>query len=284
MKNIKRRNALIIAAVLATVLGAAYIAAGLDGRLQVTEYAVSSAKFDKNICIVLITDLHSCRYGSTQAELINAVAAARPDLVLLGGDICDDQIPDTNTELLLKGIAGHFPCYYVTGNHEYWSRRVDSMLALFRRYGVTVLEGQMVTVSIRGCSINLCGITDPDVINYTDSKRSAAQQLAELKSMSKKGLYTILLAHRPELIGQYSSCGFDLVLAGHAHGGQWRLPGGGGTGLYAPNQGFFPRWAGGEYAVGSTRMIVSRGLARESTRIPRLYNRPELVVVELRPE
>ena len=76
--------------------------------------------------------------------------------------------------------------------------------------------------------------------------------------------------------------GFELVLAGHAHGGQWRLPGLL-NGLFAPDQGLFPTYAGGRYALGDTTLLVSRGLARESTRLPRFYNRPELVMVELRP-
>ena len=73
-----------------------------------------------------------------------------------------------------------------------------------------------------------------------------------------------------------------LLLAGHAHGGQWRLPGLL-NGLFAPDQGLFPTYAGGRYALGDTTLLVSRGLARESTRLPRFYNRPELVMVELRP-
>ena len=96
--------------------------------------------------------------------------------------------------------------------------------------------------------------------------------------------FSILLTHRPERVEDYTGRGFDLVLAGHAHGGQWRLPGLI-NGLIAPNQGLFPRYAGGRYALdGDTTMIVSRGLARESTRIPRLFNRPELVVVDILPE
>ena len=95
--------------------------------------------------------------------------------------------------------------------------------------------------------------------------------------------YTILLAHRPERIGAYRQYPFDLVVSGHAHGGQWRIPGLL-NGLYAPNQGLFPQYAGGCYDEDGMAFVVSRGLARESTRIPRLFNPPELVVVDLVPE
>ena len=92
---------------------------------------------------------------------------------------------------------------------------------------------------------------------------------------------TVLLANRPELIEKYDVHDFDLVVSGHAHGGQVRIPGLL-NGLYAPNQGWFPPYAGGEYEVNGTTMIVSRGLARETTRLPRIFNRPELVIVELK--
>ena len=90
------------------------------------------------------------------------------------------------------------------------------------------------------------------------------------------------MTHRPERVSDYAGSGFDLVLAGHAHGGQWRLPGLI-NGVLAPNQGMFPTYAGGRYEIGGATLIVSRGLARESTRVPRLFNRPELVVVDIEP-
>lgn len=93
-------------------------------------------------------------------------------------------------------------------------------------------------------------------------------------------MYTILLTHRPERLDVYCQYGFDLVLAGHAHGGQWRIPGIV-NGLWAPNQRLFPAYAGGRYEQNGTTMIVSRGLARESTWLPRWYNRPELVIIDL---
>ncbi len=96
----------------------------------------------------------------------------------------------------------------------------------------------------------------------------------------KNDYYTVLLSHRPEFFELYTEYNFDLVLSGHAHGGQWRIPYIL-NGLYAPNQGVFPKYAGGEYTENNTTMIVSRGLARESTLLPRFYNRPELVIIDL---
>lgn len=250
-------------------------------KLQTRFYTVESDKLSGSVRIALVTDLHSCQYGEGQEALIEAIDRQNPDLVLLGGDICDDVIPNDGTEALLKGIAHRYLCYYVTGNHEYWSGDIEGILELLRSYGVNVLDGNYDVIQVRGQVLNICGVTDPDVIGYTDSERDVEQQLKELDQVNENGYFTILLAHRPEKIEEYAEHDFDLVLSGHTHGGQWRLPGLL-NGVYAPDQGIFPKYAGGEYMVDGTRMVVSRGLARESTRVPRIFNRPELVVVDLK--
>lgn len=99
-----------------------------DVRLKTVHYTITSDKINTPLRIALVTDLHSCKYGTNQKTLINAVDKEKPDLVLLGGDIFDDVIPDDNTKNFLTAIAKRYPCYYVTGNHEYWSRRVARCL------------------------------------------------------------------------------------------------------------------------------------------------------------
>lgn len=272
----RRRKLLWLLPVLAV-----FCAAALDCRLQLRTYTIDAEEISVPVRIALVTDLHSCKYGEGQRELIDAVESLNPDLVLLGGDIFDDQLPDTNTELFLAGIADSCPCYYVTGNHEHWSgeEAFAVKMDILRRYGITILSGETETISVKGKQITLCGVEDPDA--HTGNKQEAfLAQLDELKRLSDNGGYTILLSHRPEYFDPYAERGFDLVLCGHAHGGQWRLPlll----NGLYAPDQGWFPEYAGGIYAQGDTTMIVSCGLARESTRLPRIFNRPELVLTEL---
>lgn len=267
-------TAVLLAAVTAGLLSA------FDTRLTVRHYTISSEKLTGTVRMLLITDLHSCEYGDSQSGLIEAIARQNPDVILLGGDICDDLLPHDNVEALLKGIARRYPCYYVTGNHEYWSRDIGTILDLFRSYGVTVLDGSCKALTVKGQRIRLCGITDPDATKYTDSAIDVQEQLNRLRPETQSKDFTILLAHRPELIEAYADCGFDAVLSGHTHGGQWRLPGVV-NGLLAPDQGLFPRYAGGIYTVDHTVLVVSRGLAKESTRIPRIFNRPELVTVEL---
>ena len=269
----------ILALLLACILGIIALFA-FNTKMKIQHYSLESEKLTAPVRIVLITDLHSCSYGKGQRELIDAIHAQKPDIILLGGDICDDKLPHRNTELVLRAIADKYPCYYVTGNHEYWSREIEKILKIFESYNVPVLEGSFDTIDVRGQKLNICGISDPDILKYTDKNYSITEQLKDAAVASENGNYSILLAHRPELIDSYLNYDFDLILAGHAHGGQWRLPGII-NGLFAPNQGFFPRYAGGKYRFDDSYMIVSRGLARESTRIPRIFNRPELVVIDI---
>ncbi|WMI80400.1 metallophosphoesterase [Anaerotignum sp. MB30-C6] len=251
-----------------------------DVRLKTVTYTINTEKLTDQIRIALVTDLHSCRYGDDQENLIQAIEKENPDLILLGGDICDDRIPHNNTQKLLKSITKKYPCYYVTGNHEYWTGDIEKVLDIFRAYNVNILQGTFETIEVNGQKLNICGIDDPDAERW-GTNISIAQQLEALKSTSENGFYTVLLSHRPELIETYLEYNFDLILSGHAHGGQWRIPGIL-NGLLAPNQGWFPPYAGGEYSFDNSKMIVSRGLARESTRVPRIFNRPELVIVNLK--
>ena len=262
---------------------------GFYNGLAIRRYSVEATGIARPVRIALVTDLHSCAYGPGQRELLEAIDAQAPDLILLGGDIFDDGLPDDNAEAFLRGIGGRYPVYYVTGNHEYWSGE-DSFarkMAILEECGIVRLSGETVVFEANGSRITICGVDDPyawaDSYGFAErTEGSFREQVSELASHAEGGEYTILLTHRPELLDVYSHYDFDLVLAGHAHGGQWRIPGIM-NGLYAPNQGLFPAYAGGRYEQNGTVMIVSRGLARESTRVPRWYNRPELVIIDLEP-
>ena len=278
----KRKILLILLAVLLLL-----VLPGFYNALTIRRYTVGASGIARPVRIALITDLHSCAYGEGQRELLDAIDAETPDLILLGGDIFDDDLPDDNAEIFLQGIAGRYPVYYVTGNHEYWSGEAGfaRKMAILEECGIIRLSGNTAAVEANGTRISLCGVDDPyawaDNSGFTERTEGGfREQAAQVAAQAEDGAFTILLTHRPELLDVYSQYGFDLVLAGHAHGGQWRVPGIL-NGLWAPHQGLFPAYAGGQYERGGTVMIVSRGLARESTRVPRWYNRPELVMIEL---
>ncbi len=253
----------------------------LDQRLKKVTYHLSSEKVKKPFRIAHISDLHGCYYGKNQNTLVKAIKKAKPDLILFTGDIFDDIIPYDNAEILLSAIALQYPCYYVTGNHEYRGRDITNILDIITSYGVKILDGSRDMIEINGNIINICGISDPNAVKYVPEQESVVKQLNNLEKQIPPEYYTIFLSHRPELIETYLHYPFDLTLAGHAHGGQWRIPFLC-NGVYSPNQGIFPKYAGGHYSFPDMDFIVSRGLARETTFVPRIWNRPELVIIDVK--
>lgn len=273
----KRSKKLLLAGGIAAAL---LVWAGLDTSLTVQIYTVESGKVEAPVRLALLTDLHSCDYGEGQRELLDAVEEQDPDLVLLGGDIVDDgpEMPEERALATVEALAERWPTYYVTGNHEYRTGRAEEIKELLAGRGAVVLEGTCALVTVGEQTLQICGVDDPAV-----GAAVWQSQLEDVTVALEGDVCSILLSHRPERVADYTGRGFDLVLSGHAHGGQWRIPLLG-VGLIAPNQGLFPRYAGGTYDLEGTTLVVSRGLARESTRIPRLYNPPEVVVVDLVPE
>lgn len=253
--------------------------AALDPRLIVRRYTVDLPRVEGNIHLALVADLHSCYYGKGQKNLLQALEKQKPDAVLLCGDFFDDKLPLENARLFLEGIFGKYPCYYVTGNHEYWAdhEKFRQMMDMLEQYDVQNVSGKCLQVTLKGQTFNLCGVDDP----ANEQNASIENQVYSLMNACSRDYDALLLCHRPGLFDTYCIHGFDLVLSGHAHGGQWRIPGLL-NGLVGPDEGLFPDYAGGKYEQYGTTMIVSRGLSRESTLIPRIFNRPELVMVEIK--
>lgn len=228
--------------------------------------------------VVLVTDLHSCFYGRGQHTLISMIDKEKPDIILLGGDIFDDKLSDDNAKLLLEDLVTKYPCYYVSGNHEYWSERVDEMKEYLEGIGVSVLEGECETVEINGAVMDICGVDDP-----TRLYRSTwIAQLENAYEQTEEDHIRILVTHRPEEVSEYEKYDYDLIVAGHAHAGQFRIPFIN-KGVFAPNQGYMAEYISGSYELSNgSIMVVSRGLARESTPAPRYFNHPEIVVIDLK--
>ena len=248
-----------------------------DCRLRVVEYELSSPKLDGEVRLVLVTDLHSCRYGEEQGLLIDKIRGYSPDAVLLGGDIFDDEMDNTNAETFVKRVSDEYDTYYVSGNHEWWSNEAYELFDILEECDVTILRGDSVRLE---AGVVLSGIDDPDVDEYDSTAVPWSEQLDRVGESLDGEEFNLLLSHRPERAEDYFEYDFDLVLSGHAHGGQFRIPlll----NGLFAPNQGLFPKLAGGEYDFGEGRLFVSRGLSRENQIVPRVFNRPELVFVTL---
>jgi predicted MPP superfamily phosphohydrolase len=282
MKNNKK---LIFSA--SAVVGIAFITTcffALRCNLTVRTYTQTSDKLTAGIRLAVISDLHNCVYGENQQELIKTIDDQSPDVILLTGDIAVDAERNDGCKELLSAIGKKYPCFYVAGNHEFWTGKPETIKAMIRSYGVTVLEGSVETVEIKGQRIQIGGIDDPDKffepdLQYGDQPKGWNNELSQCESEVDNNLFSILLSHRPEATQKYAKSGFNLVLCGHAHGGQVRVPFLI-NGLYAPNQGLFPRYAGGQYHLSeNTDMIVSRGLAL--SKLPRVFNPPEIVIVNV---
>lgn len=252
-----------------------------DPRLKTVRYTFESEKIEKPIKVALLTDLHGSWYGKNQSTLIKEVVKAAPDAVLLGGDFFVENVSYKESEETLDILSKKYKCYYVTGNHEFWSGDIDNILKIVDSYGVTILQGEEDLLEIGGQKISICGVDDPDYFAYVSKAPSIVKQLEQLEKNRDKVAYSILLSHRPEYYETYKKYGYDLVLSGHAHGGQWRIPGIL-NGLYAPHQGLFPDYAGGAYDYPGGTLVVSRGLDRWGIKLPRIFNRPELVIIEVK--
>lgn len=272
----RKRKKIIIALIIIVI----FMAIACDLRLKTVRYTFTSPKVENSFKIALITDLHGNKYGKEQRTLIYAIDKEKPDIVLLGGDIFDDKISYEKSEETIAILSEKYKCYYVTGNHEYWSKDVDNIISIVESYGIKVLSGEVDTIDINGQLVNICGVEDPEYYIYKSEGVSIEEQLKTVDKRANRNYYTILLSHRPEYYELYSQYGFDLVLSGHAHGGQWRIPGIL-NGLYAPNQGLFPKYAGGLYEYKGGNLVVSRGLDRQGVKAPRIFNRPELVIIEV---
>lgn len=253
--------------------------------LTIKKHNQITDKIEIPIRIAFLTDLHDSYYGKNQRQLIEKIRNKNPDLIMLVGDIFDDKGSNEGAKDLLSTIGNEFPCYYVTGNHEYLSRRAEAIKETIREYGVTVLEGDTKFITVKSQKISISGIDDPyrHIFTFTNKEPTGSwqEQFNECQTEIDKDVYSILISHRPEMVQFYEDSGFDLVLTGHAHGGQFRIPFIL-KGLFSPNQGFFPKYTSGIYKLGNTNMIVSRGLCKDEK--PRVFNSPELVIIDIKPE
>lgn len=279
-KQKKSRWAIVIIAIMAVVLAIWTVWGNVT--VGITRYTVASDRLPvsfNHYKIVVVSDLHNAEFGENNSQLIKQIEKENPDIIALTGDLIDSS--KTNMEIagkLVQQLVELAPCYYVTGNHEAWiGAQYQELEQRLLDEAVVILHDRSVQLTKNNETIQLAGLDDPD---FTDGDVSIQQSILEtkLKNMNRTSDYCILLSHRPEMFEAYVSENIDLVLSGHAHGGQFRFPLIGG--IIAPNQGLFPKYDAGMYSEHSTTMIVSRGVGNSIIPI-RFNNRPELVSIEL---
>ena len=284
---IAKKKKFIFLAVAAAVLVALviWIAWG-NTALELNTYTISSSKLPQSFDgyrIAHVSDLHNTEMGKDNEKLLVMLRDADPDMIAITGDLIDSRNTDIEVALqFIREAVKIAPCYYVTGNHEARVNEYGELKAGMEAAGVTVLEDAKFEISIDGETIMLIGVNDPSYQTdylFGDSETVMDTKLEELHT--EDDVFTILLSHRPELFDIYADHGMDLILSGHAHGGQFRLPFIGG--LVAPNQGLFPEYDAGIYTEGNTNMLVSRGIGNSILPF-RINNRPEVILIELQAE
>ena len=244
-------------------------------HLVITTYTYESEKLGEDLDgyrIVQISDLHNATFGKGNKKLLKTIRSCSPDIIVITGDLVDSN--HTNVEravAFVKEAVKIAPVYYVTGNHEYWldPSENEQMMQGILAAGAYDLDDEAVRIEKGDSSFLLVGLDDQHLSDET-LKNLLQEQKNEL---------SIVLAHEPQYLQNYANAEADLVLTGHAHGGQIRLPFVGG--IVAPDQGFLPEYTSGQYNSADTEMIVSRGLGNSIIPV-RLFNYPEVVCVELR--
>lgn len=275
----------IIVAALVAVLIIAVCVRGIweNHALQCNPLTVEDEKLPASfdgLRIAHISDLHNTRFGKDQQKLIGLLAKAKPDFIVVTGDLIDKRRPGMRNALDFAAQAVRIaPVCYVPGNHEAASAEYPELKRRLAEHGVILLDDRVVRLERGEEVLMLMGVADPRMCVPNENAAIARCMQEKLAAVTEgAGGYQVLLAHRPETLTQYAQAGIDLAFCGHAHGGQFRLPWGG---VIAPNQGFFPKITAGIHREGGTRMVVSRGLGNSWIPI-RLFNRPEVLLVTLR--
>ena len=249
--------------------------------VKTTDIIVSSNNLPtefNNYKIAHISDFHNAEFGEKNSKIIDILKNQNPDIIAVTGDLVDSN--HTNIDIavsFMKQAVKIAPCFYVTGNHEAWTEQYDELESKLIECGVNILHDTYFYLEKNGTKIKLVGIYDP---SFTKGYELTEESIIEtkLKEFELEDSYTILLSHRPEYFKTYVNSNIDLVLTGHAHGGQFRLPFIGG--LVAPNQGLFPKYDSGLFTENNTNMVVSRGIGNSIIPV-RINNRPEVIIIKL---
>lgn len=248
--------------------------------LEVEHLTVKTPQLPESLnglTIVHLSDIHFPRSGIEVAELIAETKKVQPDLIFLTGDLIHRTAKVSETPLaeLVAALSAVAPTYSVSGNHEVSSDQLKEWNDVMVQNGALLLHSEVDVIRFSGEGLAIAGLEDGD--NITDISNKDAV----------KGLPVLLLAHRPEYFEAYAnnhpSLKPDVTFSGHAHGGQIRLPFVGP--LFAPGQGFFPKFSSGVYSAdtqGEQKLVVSRGIGNSLFPL-RINNKPHLVVVHLTP-
>ena len=230
------------------------------------------ARVKQKITFAFASDLHNRATGA----ILRAIRESEADALLIGGDLIHEADEYQNGFAFLSAASRHLPVFLSIGNHD--RRFRGDLVGCLTDCGATVLDNRSVLFG----GVRLGGLSSAFLkwgAQDESKTKDYTPDLSFLCEYSTMPEYKLLLCHHPEYYERYiRALRIDLTLAGHAHGGQWRFFG---RGVFAPGQGLFPRYTSGLY---EHRLLVSRGMVNAAKGIPRINNRPELLIVRLIPE
>ncbi len=254
-----------------------------NNAIVVTEINVESQKIDTPINLLHLSDIHSKVFGDNNSKIKEKVDNLEYDLVLVTGDLIDSRRANNITETVdfLRYLTAKTPVYYVRGNHEYsletdkrdvYNELVSQLGAIENNF--FMLTGDYQTINIKGNEIKVLGA---DTIFTDEGDRLIVNDLENFNSGDE---FRLILDHFPNHFDVYENGDvlYDLILSGHIHGGQVRLPLIGG--LLSPNVRLNPKYDAGLFENEKGKMVVSRGLGNSILPL-RVFNRPELVLIKL---
>ena len=253
--------------------------------LTVTHFTVRSSKISEPFRIVLVSDLHEHQFGRDNEKLAEKIREQSPDLIVIDGDMINGDSEDADTAVeVVRALKETAPVYYSFGNHEYSYMEAghEDLTEELEAAGAVVLNYQSIDIDVKGNQIRLGGLYEYGFETGMQSEEENERAVPYLEEYADTDRYLIMCAHRPESFYPWDMAdqwGIDLVLSGHLHGGQVIIPGVGG--LYNSLDGFFPKFDYGQYKLGDSDMVITRGLGSNPKMLPRFNNPPEIAVVEV---
>ncbi|MGV2804297.1 phosphoesterase [Clostridium perfringens] len=257
-----------------------------NNGISTTNYEVDCG-IGKDINVVHLSDLHGKEFGKNNEKLKRLILKEKPDLVVATGDMIDSSLKNMEGAIdFLSDLSKRVKVVYISGNNEQRCKKAEYIFESLKSKGVIVLRNEIITLSLNEVKVNILGMFEkPKGDLHSSLKKINGSYAYEdfhklFKSLESLEGLKIVLSHYPEIFeAEYSKYDFHIMFSGHAHGGQFRIPIVK-RGLVAPGQGFFPKYTEGMHG-NKNKLIISRGLGN-STKITRLFNRPEIVKVKIK--
>lgn len=256
--------------------------------LTVSNFTVKNSQIKQSFRIVLLSDLHDYEFNDGNVKLTEKVKEQFPNLIILDGDIINSDSKNADVAVsLIKSLKEIAPVYYSLGNHEieYIKEGHSDLIQILENSGTVVLNYQIVDTEIKGNSIRLGGLYEYGFETSMQSDEENKNAISYLEEYTDTNDYMIMCAHRPDSFYPWNTADkwrINLVLSGHLHGGQVIIPGIGG--LYSQLEEFFPKYDYGQYKLGKSDMIITRGLSSNPKILPRFNNPPEIAVIDVEPD